>query len=114
MPLRRVAGPRAATRLVLARSSADALVPALDQTRTVGLVTLPGVFVGLLLGGATPLEAATAQLVVLVALLAAEAAAAGRTVELLWRASWDGARIRLPTPIRTRRVIGRIGRTTAA
>lgn len=90
--------PREATRPILSRSAADALVPALDQTRTVGLVTLPGVFVGLLLGGASPLEAAVAQLLVLVALLAAEAAAAALTVELLWRSCWDGARIRLPEP----------------
>jgi len=40
-----------------------------DQTRTVGLVTLPGAFVGTLLGGATPLQAAAVQLVVLVGLL---------------------------------------------
>jgi putative ABC transport system permease protein len=49
-----------------------ALAPALDQTRTVGLVTLPGAFVGLLLGGASPLEAARVQLLVLVGLIAAE------------------------------------------
>ncbi len=49
-----------------------ALAPALDQTRTVGLVTLPGAFVGLLLGGASPLEAARVQLLVLVGLVAAE------------------------------------------
>ncbi|MGI4895051.1 MAG: ABC transporter permease [Janthinobacterium lividum] len=49
-----------------------ALAPALDQTRNVGLVTLPGAFVGLLLGGASPLEAARVQLLVLVGLVAAE------------------------------------------
>ncbi len=91
--------PREATRPILARSAADALVPALDQTRTAGLVTLPGVFVGLLLGGATPLQAGLAQLLVLVALLAVEAAAAGLTVELVWRSCWDGARIRPPEPV---------------
>jgi putative ABC transport system permease protein len=53
-------------------AAARALAPALDQTRTVGLVTLPGAFVGLLLGGATPLEAARVQLLVLVGLVAAE------------------------------------------
>ncbi|MEW1960373.1 ABC transporter permease [Kineococcus sp. NPDC059986] len=52
-----------------------ALAPALDQTRTVGLVTLPGAFVGLLLGGASPLEAARVQLLVLVGLVAAETVA---------------------------------------
>ena len=44
---------------------AEALVPALDQTRTTGLVTLPGAFVGALFGGASPADAAKFQLVVL-------------------------------------------------
>ena len=51
---------------------AEALVPALDQTGTTGLVTLPGAFVGALFGWAGPLAAARFQLVVLVGLLAAE------------------------------------------
>jgi len=60
-----------------ARTAASrSLAPALDQTRTVGLVTLPGAFVGLLLGGASPLEAARVQLLVLVGLIAAETVAA--------------------------------------
>jgi len=52
-------------------ASARALVPALDQTRNVGLVVLPGAYVGLLLGGASPLDAGRLQLLVLVGLLAA-------------------------------------------
>lgn len=51
---------------------AEALYPALDQTRTVGLVTLPGAFIGVLLGGGTPLQAGAAQVLVLVAVLAAQ------------------------------------------
>jgi putative ABC transport system permease protein len=58
------------------RAAGRALVPALDQTRNVGLVVLPGAFVGLLLGGASPLEAGRVQLLVLVGLLAAETVAA--------------------------------------
>ncbi len=58
------------------RAAARALVPALDQTRNVGLVVLPGAFVGLLLGGASPGEAGRVQLLVLVGLLAAETVAA--------------------------------------
>lgn len=72
--------------LMIARDSAGlALVPALDQTRTVGLVTLPGAFVGVLLGGGTALEAGAAQLLVLVGLLAAEALAVLATVQLVGR-----------------------------
>ena len=56
-------------------AAARALVPALDQTRNVGLVTLPGAYVGLLLAGASPLDAGRLQLLVLVGLLAAESVA---------------------------------------
>jgi putative ABC transport system permease protein len=65
--------PRAAAiSEVIERHRIEALVPGLDQTRTVGLVTLPGAFVGVLLGGGTPLQAGAAQLIVLVGLLAAQ------------------------------------------
>jgi len=57
---------------VIARHSPEALTPVLDQTRTVGLVTLPGAFVGVLLGGGTAIEAGTAQVLVLLGLLASE------------------------------------------
>ena len=57
---------------VVERHLPEALVPGLDQTRTVGLVTLPGAFVGVLLGGGTPLQAGAAQIVVLIGLLATQ------------------------------------------
>nr|WP_211247823.1 ABC transporter permease [Cryptosporangium arvum] len=57
-------------------TAGQALVPALDQTRTVGLVTLPGAFVGVLLGGGSAVEAGATQLLVLVGLLAVESMAA--------------------------------------
>jgi putative ABC transport system permease protein len=79
------ATPRQAVRDLARRSAARALVPALDQTRNVGLVVLPGAFVGLLLGGATPLEAGRVQLLVLVGLLAAETVAAVTVAGLLSR-----------------------------
>lgn len=63
--------PQAVTE-VIGRQLPEALVPGLDQTRTVGLVTLPGAFVGVLLGGGSPLQAGAAQLLVLVGLLAAQ------------------------------------------
>jgi putative ABC transport system permease protein len=43
----------------------ESLIPGLDQTKSTGLVTLPGAFVGALFGGASPAEAARFQLVVL-------------------------------------------------
>ncbi|MFC8616135.1 ABC transporter permease [Micromonospora purpureochromogenes] len=84
--------PRDAVLLVCRPAAGQALIPALDQTRTVGLVTLPGAFVGMLLGGAGPLAAGITQLVVLVGLLAVEAVAVVLTVELVAR-----GRLR-PTP----------------
>lgn len=74
-----------AVRLVIQRPAAEALLPALDQTRTVGLVTLPGAFVGMLLGGAPVWQAGALQLVVLLALLAVEVAAVAAVIELVAR-----------------------------
>jgi putative ABC transport system permease protein len=73
-------------RMEVARPVAgDALLPGLDQTRTVGLVTLPGAFVGMLLGGATPAQAGAVQVFVLVALLAVQAVALAVVLELVAR-----------------------------
>lgn len=65
--------------------ASSALIPALDQTRTVGLVTLPGAFVGVLLGGGSPVQAGAAQLLVLVGLLAAQVVAVWTVLELVAR-----------------------------
>ena len=86
------ATPRQAVRDLARGAVFEALVPALDQTRTVGLVTLPGAFVGALIGGAGAAGAARFQLAVLVALLCAEAITA--TV-LAW---FLGAPTTLPEP----------------
>lgn len=75
--------PAEATALVLQPHAAEGLVPGLDQTRTVGLVTLPGAFVGVLLGGGSATDAASAQLLVLVGLLAAQAVTAAVVLRLL-------------------------------
>lgn len=74
-----------AARLLIRHPAAEALLPPLDQTRTVGLVTLPGAFVGMLLGGAPVWQAGALQLVVLLALLAVEVAAVATVVELIAR-----------------------------
>jgi putative ABC transport system permease protein len=58
--------------MVISRHGPEALTPVLDQTRTVGLVTLPGAFVGVILGGGSAGQAAATQVLVLVGLLAAE------------------------------------------
>ncbi|NKI43176.1 ABC transporter permease [Streptomyces physcomitrii] len=78
--------PDREARMEIARPAAsDALLPGLDQTRTVGLVTLPGAFVGMLLAGASPLRAGAVQLFVLIALMAVQSVAVAVTVELVAR-----------------------------
>jgi putative ABC transport system permease protein len=65
------ATPRQST-LELARGAVySALIPSVDQTKTTGLVTLPGAFVGAIFGGVSPLEAGRFQVVVLAAIMAA-------------------------------------------
>ncbi|KJL44448.1 ABC transporter permease [Microbacterium trichothecenolyticum] len=67
------ATPRASTLLLARRAVRDALVPAIDQTKTTGLVVLPGAFVGAIFGGISPIEAGRFQIVVLAAIMAAGA-----------------------------------------
>ncbi len=79
--------------LEIARPSAvQALFPPLDQTRTVGLVTLPGAFIGVLLGGGSAGEAASAQVLILFGLMAAEVVAVAVALELVVRG-------RFPVPV---------------
>ncbi|WP_248840555.1 ABC transporter permease [Frankia sp. AgKG'84/4] len=95
------ATPRRAVVDIARDSVGEALVPALDQTRTVGLVTLPGTFVGALLGGASPAGAARFQVVILVGQLCAQSIAAVSLAHLL------GAPARLPgTGHAPRRTLG--------
>lgn len=59
------ATPARATRDVGREAVRESLIPTMDQTRSTGLVTLPGAFVGALFGGSGPVQAAEFQLVVL-------------------------------------------------
>jgi putative ABC transport system permease protein len=67
------AAPRRATLTQARLSVHSALIPSIDQTKTTGLVTLPGAFVGAIFGGASPLEAGRFQVVVLASIMAAGA-----------------------------------------
>ena len=77
--------PRDARLEIIRPTAATALIPGLDQTRSVGLVTIPGAFVGMILGGASTTAAAIMQLFVLISLLAVSAIAARLTVEMVSR-----------------------------
>lgn len=88
---------RAALAPAVRRAVTTGLIPVIDQTRSVGLVTLPGTFVGLVLGGASAAEAAATQLVVLLALVAVELGAGLLLAELTQRALiLPGERVALP------------------
>lgn len=67
------ATPRQASAIIRREAIREALIPSLDQTKTVGLVTLPGTFVGAIFGGASPLEAGCFQVIVLTSVLTAGA-----------------------------------------
>ncbi|MCJ0901958.1 ABC transporter permease [Rhodococcus sp. ARC_M6] len=64
---------------------ADALLPGLDQTRTVGLVTLPGAFVGVLLATGSAVQAGAVQILVLAGLLLAQTCSVAVALELVAR-----------------------------
>lgn len=59
------ATPATAHREIGREAVRESLIPTLDQSRSTGLITLPGAFVGALFGGASPADAAKFQLVVL-------------------------------------------------
>lgn len=67
------ATPRQAARPAVREAVSMSVMPATDQARTTGLVTLPGAFVGALFAGSSALEAARFQLLVLAAILCANA-----------------------------------------
>jgi putative ABC transport system permease protein len=92
---------------VVRPAASDALLPGLDQTRTVGLVTLPGAFVGVLLGGASPVMAGAVQLFVLIALMAVQAVAVSLTIELVARSHLHRPPPRQPGPDTTPPTVAR-------
>lgn len=76
----------AAIRPIIARRVPEALIPGLDQVRTAGVVTLPGAFIGVLLGGGSPAQAAAAQVLVLVGIMAAQTTTAVVAARLIRQA----------------------------
>lgn len=62
----------------LRRALATGMTPIVDNTKTVGLISLPGAMTGMILAGASPLEAVQLQIIVMYMLVGA-AAFAGLT-----------------------------------
>jgi putative ABC transport system permease protein len=79
-----------------------ALIPSIDSTKTVGLISLPGAMTGLILAGVSPLTAIRYQIVVMYMLLAAAAIAAITAAHLAARALFDSAHRLRPLPAAAR------------
>lgn len=75
--------PAQAVTEIVHRRAPEALLPGLDQVRTTGVVTLPGAFIGVMLGGGTPVQAATAQVLVLFGIMAAQTVTVGVAERLI-------------------------------
>ncbi|GAB3450009.1 hypothetical protein GCM10027517_36920 [Phycicoccus ginsengisoli] len=69
--------PSQAIEEIVHRRAPEALLPGLDQVKTTGVVTLPGAFIGVMLGGGSPVQAATAQVLVLFGIMAAQTVTVG-------------------------------------
>lgn len=78
------ATPHQATVQQVKRSLVIALSPLLDNAKTVGLVTLPGAMSGLIMGGASPLEAIQMQIVFLNMLIGASMLSSIMSTYLSW------------------------------
>jgi putative ABC transport system permease protein len=68
-----------------------ALIPAIDSTKVVGLISLPGAMTGLIMAGVDPLTAIRYQIVVAYMLLAAAVLAALIAARMAVRALFDDA-----------------------
>ena len=75
----------------LRRSVTMALLPAIDSTKVVGLIALPGAMTGLILAGVEPIVAVRYQIVVMYMLLAAASISAIVAARLARRALFDDA-----------------------
>ena len=76
---------RQASSGLVARSLRSAMIPLIDQTKTTGLVTLPGTMVGMLVAGARPVDAVRLQVILLWLLLGSVALSALITTSLGYR-----------------------------
>jgi len=85
------ASARDASRDLVARALRSGLIPLIDQTKTTGLVSFPGVMVGSLVAGAEPIDAVRLQLVLLWILLGGVSLSALIATGLGYRGFFTGA-----------------------
>ncbi|XP_061366670.1 protein ALUMINUM SENSITIVE 3-like [Gastrolobium bilobum] len=85
------ATPRQATHQQVKRTLVLALSPVVDNTKTVGLISLPGAMTGLIMGGASPLEAIQLQIVVMNMMIGAATVSSIVATYLCWPAFFTKA-----------------------
>lgn len=73
------------------RALRNAMIPHIDTTKTVGLIKLPGAMTGMILAGASPLEAVQLQLIVMYMLVGAVTFTGLIAAYLTYRAFFTGA-----------------------
>lgn len=67
------AAPRQAVWPVLRSAVRSSMIPTVDNTKTMGLVQLPGMMTGIIIAGANPIQAVRYQLLIVFALMASAA-----------------------------------------
>ncbi|WJX79204.1 Agglutinin-like protein 3 [Trifolium repens] len=85
------ATPRQATHQQVKRALIIALSPVVDNTKTVGLISLPGAMTGLIMGGASPIEAIQLQIVVMNMMIGAATISSIMATYLCWPAFFTKA-----------------------
>ncbi|KAB2035191.1 hypothetical protein ES319_D04G134900v1 [Gossypium barbadense] len=85
------ATPHQATLEQVKRALVISLSPVLDNAKTVGLISLPGAMTGLIMGGASPLEAIQLQIVVMNMLIGASTVSSIMSTYLCWPAFFTKA-----------------------
>lgn len=78
------ATPHQATHQQVKRALVIALSPVIDNAKTVGLISLPGAMTGLIMGGASPIEAIQLQIVVMNMLIGASTVSSIMSTYLCW------------------------------
>ncbi|KAF3335005.1 hypothetical protein FCM35_KLT21609 [Carex littledalei] len=78
------ATPRQATLQQVKRSLSIALSPNIDHAKTVGLISLPGIMTGLIMGGASPIEAVQLQIVVMYMMIGSSTVSSILCTYLCW------------------------------
>ena len=85
------ATPKQAAAGQLRRALATGMTPIIDNTKTVGLVALPGAMTGMLIAGAEPLAAVQLQIIVMYMLVGASAVAGLTAAYLCFRQFFSGS-----------------------